>query len=139
MALTRAEKNYLHDRLKKLRIRNKISRQDPANREARLHYLRGVYAFARTLAQAVKDSWCARELGGDEHTTSHVEFIDLVMQETSKDDRRLKSKHGGALKEAAYREIKAADLQGFYDEGGGLTGRSNRWFRRVRKAALKVD
>ena len=61
------------------------------------------------------------------------------MEETSNDDRRLKSKHGGALKEAAYREIKAADLQGFYDEGGGLTGRSNWWFRRVRKASLKVD
>jgi hypothetical protein len=85
----------------RLRKRNKLSRADPPNYQLRLSYLSGVYARARRLSRAADAPKCARALGGDKSMTSHIDLIDLLIDATSKDDRRLRSKHGGALKEAA--------------------------------------
>jgi hypothetical protein len=124
-----ARTSDLEQELKRLNTRA-ISRADRASRGA---YVAEVYRAARANAKDLSRQGDLRR-----RRDIVVEQIDLIMQRTSGDDRRLRSKHGSALKYAAVKKVASQDVLQFLTEQGGYNACATEfgiWVRRQKAEA----
>jgi hypothetical protein len=120
--------------LKRLSARNRTARQSGAS-EDRYDYLRRVYRVSNAFKRHAKSERIAQMLGWRAGPTvlGTSWFIGRVLRRTSKDDRRLRSKHAAALSYAAAHRVSHEDVSTFIQEKGGFNACAELLRRRRRK------
>ncbi len=107
--------------LNRLSARNRTARESGAA-EDRYEFLFRVYCVSQRWAQHSRSKLIAGILGGD----SDVDpldigwFISRILRHTSKDDRRLRSKHAAALTYATAHRVSPENVSTFIQEKGGF-------------------
>jgi hypothetical protein len=110
------------DRLRELNLQ--AQNGDPQRRH---RYNRAILAKARKFAASEQRRRLMQELGGDPDLADILGFIEVLMRVSSRDDRRLRSRHGQAIKFAALKGTRPRRLRKFLARKGGLKGCARRY------------
>jgi hypothetical protein len=120
--------------LKRLASRNRTARQTKVVRH-RYDYLHRSYRLSGKFEGHRQTEQIARFLGWKgKGVPDQSWFIGRILRRTSKDDRRLRSKHAAALRYASARGIPEKGLIAFVQKKGGFNKCAERLRRRRRKA-----
>jgi hypothetical protein len=120
--------------LNRLSARNRTARLSGAA-EDRYEFPFRVYRVSQHWAQHPQSKLIAEILGGDNDVDplDIAWFIRRLLRHTSKDDRRLRSKHLAALTYAAFYGVSPENITTFIQEKGGF----NKCAERLRRRRLK--
>jgi hypothetical protein len=127
------EAQQLDLQIRTLRRLNKHACESGDKRH-RYSYLRFAYEYARLWSTSPDSEQIARALGAAKAVSDTGWFIGRILRLTSRDDRRLRSKHATALKYAAFKGVSSRNLRSFLRKKGGLNACADR-MRRFRKKA----
>jgi hypothetical protein len=119
--------------LKKLSRANRAARLSGSVR-SRYDFARRVYRVSQAFSKHSQSKTIARMLGSKpSDPPDFFWFIRRVLRRTSKDDRRLRSKHAAALTYAAVHRVSPDRVRDFIQEKGGFNKCAEHLRRRRQK------
>jgi hypothetical protein len=132
-AKPRTLKNKIKAVLDRLSARNRMARESRSVAD-RYDYLTRVFRVSGQFEAHPRSARVARILGSKRaEVPERAWLIARILLRTSKDDRRLRSKHAAALTYAAIRGVRSTRLTAFIQEKGGFNECARRLRVRRRK------